>query len=86
MIDFVELSTVDVQPAVLGVSDTVVVLLLTSVCIFVFIVIVSLIVWVAILVVYCYAALFRKGVFSKDLIDFVELSTVDVQPAYLFSL
>ena len=44
MIDFVELSTVDVQPALLGVSDTVVVLLLTSVCTFVFIVVVSVVV------------------------------------------
>ena len=83
MIDFVDLSTVDVQPAVLSVSDIVVVVLLTSVCIFVFIVIVSLVFWVAILVIYCYAELIRKSTFSTDFIDFVELSPVDVPLAVL---
>ena len=53
LIDFVELSTVDVQPALLGISDTVVVLLLTTVGIFVLIVIVKLVVRVLVLVVYC---------------------------------
>ena len=44
MIDLVELSTVHVPLAVLGVSDNVVVVLVTSVCIFVLIVVVSVVV------------------------------------------
>ena len=44
LIDFVELSNVDVPLAVLGVSDNVVVVLVTSVCIFVLIVVVSVVV------------------------------------------
>ena len=44
MTDFVELSTVDVPLAVVGVSDIVVVVLLTSICIICFIVIVILVV------------------------------------------
>ena len=44
LVDFVELSTVDVPPAVLRVSDIVVVVLVTSVYIFVFIVVVSAVV------------------------------------------
>ena len=44
LIDFVELSNVDVPLAVLGISDNVVVVLVTSVCTFVLIVVVSVVV------------------------------------------
>ena len=44
MIHFVELSTVDVPIEVLVVSDYVVVVLVTSVCIFVLIVVVSVVI------------------------------------------
>ena len=59
------------------------VVLVTSLYIFVFIVVVSVVFSVAIPVVYCYAALLRKYGFSTYFLGFVDLPTVHVAHAVL---